>query len=462
MNFKNIITILLVAMTTFLTSCLFGGDDEEDAPTFNAQHYAVLNQDVVVALGDDYQAILTWYRGGEQPANWDPQKYVDHYNNFGVNENRAAIISLPANWDSQAYLNANPDLGAMSDAGAQEHYLLYGLFEGRPLGVTPVDPVDTNQQTNDGRLIRMGFVQLQLLHDTGTVNDIDMSRYTHLTFFSLIPNSDGTLNTSEWDNRPEQIAHLTAKANAAGVKLWVSIGGAGKSEHFGSVLSNASLAQTLTNEIVAFANTHNLAGVDVDWEYPGTNAQASQYASWLASLNSALGSRTLSVDAPTYVHSIIKSGSEIAPRDAYTTETFNAVDYFNIMAYDMDLTEGEVARYAATEATVNMWRDRGLDMSKAILGVPFYGRDWSSGVRKDMTWERYLIYRKANPVDRIYFTSEADRIKKVDLIINNNMAGIMYWEATQDQDWVPQPDGSEQQPEGIARWWDEQLKSRGK
>lgn len=100
-------------------------------------------------------------------------------------------------------------------------------------------------------------------------------------------------------------------------------------------------------------------------------------------------------------------------------------------------------------------------MTKAVLGVPFYGRDWSSGNKRDMTWSTYLSYRKFNPVDRIYFTSEPDRLKKVDLMINQGMAGVMYWEVTQDQAWQPQPDGTQTKPEALATWWDEQLKARG-
>lgn len=333
----------------------------------------------------------------------------------------------------------------------------------QPCAAEPCDPnvTDPNPVITDplpaSKMHRMGFVFLQTLTTTTHVSNIDFPRYTVLTLFSLVPKADGSLTTTFFDQRTEEVSLLKSSAAANNVALWVSIGGAGLSDGFEGIIGNAPAEQNFINNILAFIALHGFTGVDLDWEYPKTQAQSDAFAVFLANLKAALpASVSLSIDAPTFVHTYLNHGASIPPRDVYTTAHFNAIDYFNIMAYDMDVTEGEVARYTATEATVNWWRDRGLDMSKALLGVPFYGRDWSSGKKADMTWAYYEGWRDLNPtlIDKVYFTSEADRIKKVDLMINNDMAGVMYWEVTHDVKF--------NKANALATFWDEQLKLRGK
>ncbi len=56
-------------------------------------------------------------------------------------------------------------------------------------------------------------------------SSIDFTTLTHIIHFSAVPNSDGTLNTSDNEVTAANSADIISRAHAAGVKVIICVGG---------------------------------------------------------------------------------------------------------------------------------------------------------------------------------------------------------------------------------------------
>ena len=114
-------------------------------------------------------------------------------------------------------------------------------------------------------------------------SNIDFSVVTHVSHFSVIPNADGTLNTTGNGITPAYTADVVARTHAAKRQVLICVGGAGTS--FISATSNhlATLVLNLTN----FMAVNNYDGIDVDWE-PLNAGDKTLFTNFVTHLRSAL------------------------------------------------------------------------------------------------------------------------------------------------------------------------------
>jgi chitinase len=106
--------------------------------------------------------------------------------------------------------------------------------------------------------------------------------------------------------------------------------------------------------------SRNLDGIDVDWEYPTSQAR------WNA----------LVVPLADRLHSMGKIITAAVPGGSYygnNLGNLTVLDLVNIMSYDCACPT--VAPYSQAVDAMNYWAGRGVPASKRILGVPFYSSD---------------------------------------------------------------------------------------
>jgi hypothetical protein len=108
------------------------------------------------------------------------------------------------------------------------------------------------------------------------------------------------------------------------------------------------------------------------------------------------------------------------------SSVFPLVDYLTLMAYDEN--EYQHSTYSYAQRSLNYWVGRGLPKEKAILGVPFYGRN---------SWESYaqLLARGASPNADTYQGVGYNGIPTIKAKTNlafDQGGGIMIWELSQD------------------------------
>jgi hypothetical protein len=231
------------------------------------------------------------------------------------------------------------------------------------------------------------------------------------------------------------LADFVARAHAEGAKVCLALGGGGTNGGLGTLANLIAPGNRagFIQKIADYAEQHQLDCIDVDFEGPGVNAD---YGGFVAALAPALheDGRQLSAALASWY------GAQV------TDEAIVAFDFVNVMAYDLHNPAGKTtpvngASLADSKQEIDYWVERGLDRSKAVLGVPFYGYRWTSdgGKGEAVTYANILSTYGAAAAssDRIedggttiYFDSRETVIAKAKL--GKDYGGTMIWELSQD------------------------------
>jgi chitinase len=242
----------------------------------------------------------------------------------------------------------------------------------------------------------------------GEVSQIDFGRLTHINYAFALPNNNGTLRAIP---NTAKLQSLVTAAHARGVKVSLSIGGwnGGNDSAF---------------EALAVQSQYNLDGIDIDWEYPDPGASGTNYTRLMQQLCTALRARGKLCTAAVVAQG--GTGGGIQPA------VFAEVDYLMIMAYDGG-TGAANSPYSYAVSSLDYWLNRGLPRSKAVLGVPFYGRG--------STWSAYLGYNAIVAADsqapfkdlsRGYHYNGIATMKRKTQLARDRASGVMIWELSQD------------------------------
>lgn len=253
---------------------------------------------------------------------------------------------------------------------------------------------------------------------SGSVNGIKFSKLTHINYAFLIPTVTGGYQGIE---NPGKLSDLVGAAHNNNVKVLISVGGGGGGDAFHSIVANSSYRTNFVNSMIAFTDQYNLDGVDVDWEYPGVS-EANNFYLLMQQLASAMHSRGK-----------LASIAVIANNDGNTISSnlFQVLDYVQIMAYDDN--NYQHSTYNSAVNSVHFWLNRGLPASKAVLGVPFYGRD----NRYDYATKNYneLLAMGASPnadTWSYYGYNGIPTIRSKTQFAMQEAGGIMMWELSGD------------------------------
>jgi len=297
-----------------------------------------------------------------------------------------------------------------------------------------------------------------------TVDLIPYKSLTHVIWSFISPNADGSLRGNAVDD-PSSLDQMVKLAHDNGVMAIVSLGGAGLCENFASVSSNDELRSKFVSELIAFVNAHALDGVDMDWEYSGTNipsADTIAYNKLLRDIRTALPND--------------KSLSAALPCSDYYGKYFTAevllenLDWFGIMTYDITGDWDDKARFDSPlypnsakkwttwswQQAAAYWKKRGVSAEKLVFGVPSFGFVFSGTEGPGSTFDQgstdYKSYAKIMTMynweffyddvskepygifeDKFVTFENANSVtEKSKWIVDNNYAGAMVWELSQD------------------------------
>jgi GH18 family chitinase len=236
-----------------------------------------------------------------------------------------------------------------------------------------------------------------------------------------------------------------ARANNAKILLGINDGTGDGKTNFKNMASTAAGRTNFINSVMTVVRTNNLDGVDMDWEFPSTSDGTDvTFTALMKEL-----SDTLHRDARYYLSCAITAGKYAGGiRDAIKNEIFPYVDFFNIMAYDDFSTTTPYRHHSDyTLATVclNYWlTTRGMPASKAVLGIPAYGRP--AGMTQSGTIKTYkdiltaggnpqydsaTVSTTTYPSYTVYYNGQYTTKRKAKLA-KDIAAGVMFWEKGQD------------------------------
>jgi len=208
-----------------------------------------------------------------------------------------------------------------------------------------------------------------------SADQIPFNKLTHINHAGVSFDAKGNLSVPSGFLERE----LIDKGHDNGVKVMLLIGG-----DFNGVESTSGALANLLKNLKTFINEHDYDGVDIDWEYPATAADAALFGSLLLGLRSFLPS-------PQYVLS-----ADVAPWGGAGydfPDTKGMVDYFNVMTYDcagpwtdsaqlnspIFLDPNNPEQYncdvggSIKDATDLFVKNLAIPKAKLNMGTPFYG-----------------------------------------------------------------------------------------
>ena len=259
---------------------------------------------------------------------------------------------------------------------------------------------------------------------------MDMGLVTHVNYFAIKVNADGSLNASGVSDA--NLATVVNAAHARGVGVSIVVG----PQTFNVVAASAAARQKFANDIVAYCLARNLDGVDIDWEPPDrTLAQTGNYALLINDLYQKTGPAGLKLTAAT---------------NPWTMEipvaATNQMDWVNVMCYDFDFANNST--YEAAIDGMQRWTNHGVEKHKLLMGTPFYGRSgtsWSDTASKTYGafFTQYLERHGQPPSpDTDVFVDNAGKTwivngvttiqRKMAWVRDNGYGGAMIWELGQD------------------------------
>ena len=196
--------------------------------------------------------------------------------------------------------------------------------------------------------------------ESADVTAINYTKLTHIIYFHIWPNADGTLDTSAVVE--EDLNSVILDAHDAGVKVLIAAGGWGVSNGFSPMAADNIARANFVNNIVQLLDNYGLDGVDIDWEPIDTETKKNNQAILLADLKTALPDKLVTVAVN-------------AERLDLNSSSADDIDWVNVMAYDMNWRHGEHSNFDDSVAALEMYVTEGIPEEKLALGIPFYGRN---------------------------------------------------------------------------------------
>ena len=245
----------------------------------------------------------------------------------------------------------------------------------------------------------------------GQVKDLPWDRVSYINhaFWEIKPEngSYNIVSTDPWadtdENNPNahfpQYEEYTAKY--PDVNVLISVGGWTRCGYFSEMALTAASRKTFIDSCIETLKTYPwLAGIDIDWEYPGVARSGSgndqgnpvkgddfnNYTALLREMRQAfdaefgVGAKKLTVCSSVGVSTIAKQ--DVAAFAPY-------VDLINIMSYDMTGSYDRVTGHHAalynsnpnghsTEKGVQYYLGKGVPASKINIGTPLYCHGWGN------------------------------------------------------------------------------------
>jgi GH18 family chitinase len=254
---------------------------------------------------------------------------------------------------------------------------------------------------------------------------------THINYSFSIPAPTGdTLMPLGNDDKLKRLVAYAHKNN--GAEVFISIGGwgigdgGGDDSRFHRMAERAEGRHTFVKSALELVRKYSLDGIDFDWEYPDEDSRsADDYVQLVREMADSLHSMNKKLTA-----AVVASGKK-----GYGTkkEALDAMDWVNLMAYDGDYG-GDVLKahspYAYAVQSIDYWvKERDLEASKAIIGLPFYSK---KGFGQFGPTYRQLIADGASAYDDYWKDAFYNGINTIEaktrLAKRLGLGGVMIWE----------------------------------
>lgn len=307
-------------------------------------------------------------------------------------------------------------------------------------------------------------------------DEIDWDAFTHLYYFALAAQSDGSLSPIEPYRNfgPDRVEEAVEYAHANGVPILYTVGGWGNYDGFSSAIEPENRSNFIDN-LIEVMTTWDFDGIDLDME-PIRERDVGNYSALVRELSEELDQlETPMTDRPFLTAAVGNQPAMFADLQHY-------FDQINIMTYDFSnawggwvswhnsnlfnggqtfpSTGGELP---SVERSVGRFMQAGVAREKIGIGLDFYGYIWHGEVDGPMqewdtppevednvayyeimdkyftedryNWDEtayapYLSISSSNPSQRKFISYDDERLmrEKVNYIYEKGLGGGIIWE----------------------------------
>lgn len=219
------------------------------------------------------------------------------------------------------------------------------------------------------------------------VADVPFDRLTHITHAFLTADEEGKLITGkEVPNR-----ELTTAAHQRNVQVILSLGGGNTTAAMREITADPQRIAKYVNEVVKLVVDNQYDGIDIDWEFPRTEAEKAQFVALVKAFRAKLNevARTNKRPQPYLLTAAVSSTSYFG-KYLDIDAVLGDLDWLNVMTYDfsgpwdrvvahnspLTPSENDPGReWRSVTSAMEYWQDeRGVPAAKLVMGLPFYGR----------------------------------------------------------------------------------------
>jgi len=231
--------------------------------------------------------------------------------------------------------------------------------------------------------------------DSGlAASEIDPSYFTHLfCAFADLDTATNTVTISAANAARFSTFTQTVQAKSSSVKTLLSIGGGGGptlAQKYANMASTPGGRKSFIDSSIRVARNNNFHGLDLDWEYPSSDTEKTNFGSLIREWRAAVTTESRSSGKPALLLSAAVGGSDqITPLKYYPgQDVANNLDWVNVMTYDLFISDSypnetqppaplknPTGLFSADEG-INKWVGLGVPKNKLALGLPYYGYKW--------------------------------------------------------------------------------------
>jgi chitinase len=224
----------------------------------------------------------------------------------------------------------------------------------------------------------LGYYPSWVAHPS--VKEIKVERFTHLAHAFLQAEEDGSLKTTKAIPSRE----LTQRAHQHGVKVLLSLGGAGSAKTFRRIVEHADTFDRYVAAVLRAATEVDYDGLDLDWEPAEGEADRREIVRLVRAFRSGWPGATISLAA---------FASEWYGKALDADELRKHVDFLNVMTYDFHgpwsahaghnaplrgAADDDDGAVASVESGMAYWTGkRKWPADRLNVGIPCYGRGFA-------------------------------------------------------------------------------------
>lgn len=268
------------------------------------------------------------------------------------------------------------------------------------------------------------------------------------SWYYLDDTADGNV-TGGWDASSGDYAKFVAAAHGRNLKVLPVIQSSwATTKTADTVLASPTTRARLLSEIKERILSINADGIVIDFEYM-SNATGPYLTQFMKELYAELHPlNKLVVQAV-----MARTGSETWLEEFDYSALAQYVDYLHIMTYDYSkAAPGPIAPLDWSKRVLQYTRSEGVDMSKVLMGIPYYGADWwtadtganptysrrSGGmaelaalapgpIQRDASQIPYFTYSDASGAHTVYYDDAQSWKAKLELLNQYHLGGIGAW-----------------------------------